>query len=151
MRLLFLIYGSLRQISGGYLYDRKVIEYLEERGTQVDCLQLPPCPYLLCPLQNLQPALRRLFGDCPPSAYDGIVVDELTHPSVFQRVRRRSGSAPPVIVLLHHLKIQERIGALLRIPARAMERSLLASADGSPAHGGLGPVLLRCPRRGGNP
>jgi glycosyltransferase involved in cell wall biosynthesis len=130
MRLLFLIYGSLQQISGGYLYDRKVIEYLEGKGVEVDCLQLPACLYLLCPLHNFYAPLRRLFRRSPSGSYDCIVVDELTHPSVFLPVSRRRGSGPPVVVLLHHLKIQERIGPLLRIFARSMERSLLRRCDG---------------------
>jgi glycosyltransferase involved in cell wall biosynthesis len=39
----------------------------------------------------------------------------------------RPGS--PVVVLLHHLKIQEPIGPVLRFFARAMERSLLRGCD----------------------
>ena len=129
MRLLFVIYGSLQQISGGYLYDRKVIEYLEDEGVEVDRLQLPACPYLLCPLHRFYAPLRRLFRGCHSGDYDCIVIDELTHPSVFHPVARRSRSGPPVAVLLHHLKIQERIGPLLRIVARAMERKLLGFCD----------------------
>jgi glycosyltransferase involved in cell wall biosynthesis len=130
MRLLFIIYGSLEQISGGYLYDRKVIEYLEEQGTEVDCLQLPVLPYLLCPLHSFYAPLRRLFQDRRSSGYSCIIIDELTHPSVFFTVSRRNRSGPPVVVLLHHLKIQERIGPLIRIFARPMERSLLRRCDG---------------------
>jgi glycosyltransferase involved in cell wall biosynthesis len=129
MRLLFLLYGSLEQISGGYLYDRKVIEYLEAQGVQVDQLQIPTCPYLLCPLQSLLPAVRQVFRGSRSRDYDCIVVDELTHPSVFLSVSRRRHSVPPVVVLLHHLKIQERIGPLLRLFARSMERCLLRSCD----------------------
>ena len=129
MRLLFVIYGSLQQISGGYLYDRKVIEYLEGQGVEVDCLQLPACPYLLCPLQSLYPPLRRLFRVHHPGGYDCIVIDELTHPSVFLPVCRRVRPGPPVVVLLHHLKIQERVGPVIRIIARCMERRLLRSCQ----------------------
>jgi glycosyltransferase involved in cell wall biosynthesis len=130
MRLLFVIYGSLQQISGGYLYDRKVIEYLEGQGVEVDCLQLPACPYLFCPCQYFYPPLRRLFRNARHGSYDCIVIDELTHPSMFLPVSRQRGSGPPVVVLLHHLKIQERVGPLIRIIARSMERRLLRSCDG---------------------
>jgi len=129
MRLLFVIYGSLDQISGGYLYDRKVIEYLKGRGVEVDCLQLPACPYILCPLHSFYAPLRRLFRGSQSGSYDCIVIDELTHPSVFLAVSRRKRSRPPVVVLLHHLKIQERIGPLLKIVARSMERRLLRRCD----------------------
>jgi glycosyltransferase involved in cell wall biosynthesis len=130
MRLLFVIYGSLQQISGGYLYDRKVIDYLRDQGVEVDCLQLPACPYLLCPLHNFYAPLRRLFRGSRSGRYDCIIIDELTHPSVFLPVSRRKLSGPPVVVLLHHLKIRERIGPLLGLAARSMERSLLRRCDG---------------------
>ena len=42
MRLLLVIYGRLEQVSGGYLYDRKVVEFLRNRGEEVDILHLPP-------------------------------------------------------------------------------------------------------------
>ena len=129
MRLLFVIYGSLQQISGGYLYDRKVVEFLKERGVEVDCLELPPCAYLLCPLHVFYSPLRRLFGSSPPGDYDCIIIDELTHPSGFLPLSRRRRPGVPVVVLLHHLKIQERIGFVLKVAARLMERSLLRHCD----------------------
>jgi glycosyltransferase involved in cell wall biosynthesis len=129
MRLLFVVYGSLQQVSGGYLYDRKVVEYLKERGVEVDCLELPACAYLLCPLHCFHSSLRRLFGRSPSGDYDCIVIDELTHPSVFLLLARRRRCGPPVVVLLHHLRIKERIGLFLKVIARWMERNLLRHCD----------------------
>jgi glycosyltransferase involved in cell wall biosynthesis len=129
MRVLFVIYGSLRQISGGYLYDRKVVEYLREQGVEVDCLELPSCAYLLCPLHCFYRPLRRLFANPPSKVYDCIIIDELTHPSMILPLSRRRRSGTPVVVLLHHLKIQEGIGFLPRIFVRWMERSLLRHCD----------------------
>jgi glycosyltransferase involved in cell wall biosynthesis len=130
MRLLFVIYGSLDQISGGYLYDRRVIEYLREQGAVVDLLELPVLPYLLCPLHVFHPRLRRLLrGPEAGGGYDCIILDELTHPSVFLSVAHRGHDCPPVVVLLHHLKAQERIGRLQRVLALNMERRLLCRSD----------------------
>jgi glycosyltransferase involved in cell wall biosynthesis len=126
MRLVLVIYGSLEQVSGGYLYDRKVVEYLRDRDVEVDILGLSRLPYLLCPLHSFHAPLRRLFrGPRAGGGYDWIVIDELTHPSVFLSVSRRTHPCPPVVVLLHHLKSQEGIGPVHRILARHMERSLL--------------------------
>jgi len=126
MKLLFVVYGSLEQISGGYLYDRMVIDYLEDHGVRVELLRLPPCPYPLCPLQNFRAVLRRAFMTA--GTYDCILIDELTHPSVFLAVSRRA-AAVPVVVLLHHLKARERIGTLQRVFVRAMEARLLGGVD----------------------
>jgi glycosyltransferase involved in cell wall biosynthesis len=129
MRLLFVVHGSIQQISGGYLYDRKVVEFLKQRGVVVEVLELPACAYLLCPLHSICSPLRRLFRGTSSGDYDCIIIDELTHPSVFLPLSRRRRGGPPVVVLLHHLKIQERIGFLSRIIALRMERSLLRHCD----------------------
>jgi glycosyltransferase involved in cell wall biosynthesis len=74
--------------------------------------------------------LKHLFrGPESGGGYDCIILDELTHPSVFLSVARRAENCPPVVVLLHHLKSQERIGRLQRILARNMERKLLTRSD----------------------
>ncbi len=131
MRVLFIIYGSLDQVSGGYLYDRKVIEYLRSEGIEVNLLGLPVLPYLLCPVHFFHPQLRRLF-QTPGTGrrYQCIVVDELTHPSLFLSVARRVEGCPPVLVLLHHLSSREPAGWARRQLARAMEKALISRSDG---------------------
>ena len=41
MKIGFLIYGSLDTLSGGYLYDRKLVEYLRTQGDTVQIISLP--------------------------------------------------------------------------------------------------------------
>lgn len=41
MKLGFIIYGSLDTLSGGYLYDRKLVEYLRDQGDTVEIISLP--------------------------------------------------------------------------------------------------------------
>ena len=41
MNIGVLIYGSLDTISGGYLYDRKLVEYLQRQGDVVEIISLP--------------------------------------------------------------------------------------------------------------
>ena len=38
MKIGFVIYGSLDTVSGGYLYDRKLVEYLRSRGDTVEII-----------------------------------------------------------------------------------------------------------------
>jgi hypothetical protein len=35
MHIALVIYGSLDEISGGFLYDRKLVEHLQQRGHEV--------------------------------------------------------------------------------------------------------------------
>ena len=41
MKIGFVIYGSLNTVSGGYLYDRKLVEYLHAQGDTVEIISLP--------------------------------------------------------------------------------------------------------------
>jgi len=41
MRIGLIIYGSLETLSGGYLYDRKLVEYLRSQGDTVEVISLP--------------------------------------------------------------------------------------------------------------
>jgi hypothetical protein len=41
MKLGLLIYGSLETLSGGYLYDRKLVEHLRTQGDTVEIISLP--------------------------------------------------------------------------------------------------------------
>ena len=139
MRLALVVYGSLEQVSGGYLYDRQVVSFLRRQGVEVDVHSLRAAPYFLCTRQNFQPRLRRLLrrgrgGGVP---YDAVVLDELVHPSAFLAVgRSKPGSAaqrapdrPPVFTLVDHLKSDEGGPALRRAAARVMERRLLRGSD----------------------
>ena len=135
MRVLLVIYGSLDQQSGGYLYDRQVVGYLQRRKVQVEILSLPRCAYLLCPLASLrrsgpQERLRRLLqGKYEGRGFDTVIVDELVHPSVFRAAARRGTAEPPLLTLVHHLRSQEPGGPLLRWIALGMERVLLRHSD----------------------
>ncbi len=46
MRLGLVVYGDIGTISGGYLYDRKLVEHLTRRGDEVVVISLPRESYL---------------------------------------------------------------------------------------------------------
>jgi glycosyltransferase involved in cell wall biosynthesis len=140
MRILLVVYGGLEQLSGGYLYDRRVVGYMRERGVTVEVLGLAARPYLLCPLHAFHPALRRLFGGRPGRGepdYDAVVADELAHPSLAlpagARARRvRAGvvaGRPLLVTLVHHLRCREDQAPLAKALARSMERRLLGASN----------------------
>ena len=117
MKILLVLYGSLEQLSGGYLYDRQVVGYLRNRGVEVEILSLPA----------ERRELRRLLqGRAGARSCDAVVIDELVCPSVFRSVARRRPAAPPVLTLVHHLRSREPIPEPLRLLARRQERRLLA-------------------------
>jgi glycosyltransferase involved in cell wall biosynthesis len=142
MRVLWVIYGSLDQLSGGYLYDRRVVEHLRAHGVEVQLLGLSALPYILCPLHGLDPRLRAAFSprrreEGREGGWDAVVIDELIHPSVaFLAARRararrrgRADSWPPLLTLVHHLRCREDRSRLDRVIARRFERLLLGHSD----------------------
>ncbi len=130
MKILFIIYGSINQISGGYIYDKIVIDFLKAKGNTVDILELKKIPYLFSPVQVFNHRLMKLFLSRRKKIfYDRIIIDELTHPSVFLSVAFKRKNTPPVITLVHLLKYSEPIFSFLRIIALFIEKILLNCSD----------------------
>ncbi|NJN80819.1 MAG: glycosyltransferase family 1 protein, partial [Anaerolineales bacterium] len=74
MKLGFIIYGSLDTLSGGYLYDRKLVEYLRSQGDEAEIISLP--------WRNYFSHLTDNFTFKLPSGFDIVIQDELNHPSL---------------------------------------------------------------------
>jgi glycosyltransferase involved in cell wall biosynthesis len=97
------VYGSLDQVTGGYLYDRILVDYLRECGDTVSVLSLPTTEYCLAPLQNFAIRLRRFARQ---HALDVLLEDELCHPSLLWA--NRASTFAPIVSIVHHLRLSER-------------------------------------------
>jgi hypothetical protein len=64
IRIALLIYGSLDTLSGGYLYDRMLVEALQRGGDTVEVVSLPWRDYARCLGDNLSPGLLRGLPAC---------------------------------------------------------------------------------------
>jgi glycosyltransferase involved in cell wall biosynthesis len=128
MRVGLVIYGSLEFRSGGFLYDRMLVETLRQAGDEVDVISLPWQSYGACIAHNFSPTLRtRLRG----WRGDVMLQDELVHPSLlFLNRAIRPPRAAPVVSIVHHLTSSERQGKLSRGAARLVERAYLRTVDG---------------------
>jgi glycosyltransferase involved in cell wall biosynthesis len=128
MRLGLIIYGSLSTLSGGYLYDRKLVEYLTLQGDQVEIVSLPWQSYLHHLAHNLSPGLFRRLRD---ATYDLLLQDELNHPSLLWLNRRlRHTVRYPLVSIIHHLRSSELRPPWQNLLYRLVERSYLQSVDG---------------------
>jgi glycosyltransferase involved in cell wall biosynthesis len=126
MRIGLVIYGNLETISGGYLYDRMLVEHLEGQGDQVEIISLPWRNYARHLGDNLNPAFLRRFRRLD---VDVLLEDELNHPSLFG-INRRMAGIFPIISIVHHLRSSELRSAWQNQTYRWVERSFLSSADG---------------------
>ena len=123
MRIAFVVYGGLDQVSGGFLYDRQVVRGLRDFGHTVEVVALPWWDYgraLAANLAPLPPGLDRS---------DVVIEDELIHPAVFMRHRRLQAARVPIVSLVHNLASRQP-STRGRWLVRACERAYLRSVDG---------------------
>ncbi|HEY5730732.1 MAG TPA: hypothetical protein VIS72_11810, partial [Anaerolineales bacterium] len=120
MKICFVIYGSLDIVSGGYLYDRKLVEYLRAQGDDVEIISLPWRNYAAHLTDNLRFRL--------PRGFDLIIQDELNHPSLL--FANRHPHHYPVISLVHHLRCSELRPKWQNDFYRVIEKKYLQSVDG---------------------
>lgn len=120
MNIGLIIYGSLDTLSGGYLYDRKLVEYLHSQADTVEIISLP--------WRNYAAHLTDNFHFQLPTNLDILIQDELNHPSL---VFANRGRHPyPVISLVHHLRCSELRPIWQNAFYRWVETTYLNSADG---------------------
>lgn len=120
MRIGLVIYGSLDTVSGGYLYDRKLVEYLRAQGDTVEILSLP--------WRNYAAHLTDNFYFKLPKNLDILIQDELNHPSL---ISANAGRHPyPIVSLVHHLRCSELRPNWQNWFYRIVEKKYLQSVDG---------------------
>jgi glycosyltransferase involved in cell wall biosynthesis len=135
MKIGLVIYGSLDTVSGGYLYDRKLVGYLRAQGDTVEIISLPWRNYAAHLIDNFWFRLPGVIVS-PEGAkqslnnkiFDILIQDELNHPSLIGANR---GKHPyPVISLVHHLRCSELRSNWKNDLYRVVEKKYLQSVDG---------------------
>ena len=120
MKIGFVINVSLETVSGGYLYDRRLVEYLRAQGDQVEIISLP--------WRNYASHLTDNFPFRLPPNLDILIQDELNHPSL---IAANAGKHPyPIVSLVHHLRCSELRPAWQNWLYRIVEKKYLQSVDG---------------------
>jgi glycosyltransferase involved in cell wall biosynthesis len=128
VRVGLVVYGSLETISGGYLYDRMLVDHLRRQGDQVAIISLPWRNYGRHLGDNLSQSLYRRLRR---ASLDVLLQDELNHPSLFWLNRRlRNRVHYPIFAIVHHLRCSEARPAWQNRLYRWVERCYLATVDG---------------------
>jgi len=144
MKLGLVIYGSLETLSGGYLYDRKLVEYLRSQGDTVEVISLPwrnyaahltdnfwfRLPNVVARRSKAATTAKRASGkqSATHHKYDILIQDELNHPSLIFANRRQHPY--PIVSLVHHLRCSELRPGWQNVFYRMIEKKYLQSVDG---------------------
>jgi glycosyltransferase involved in cell wall biosynthesis len=120
VRVAWVVYGSLAQATGGYIYDRLIVEGLRDAGDSVDVVSIDPD----LPARDLGARLVDLLPEVVVG--DALCVSALAH--AFAHV----GGAARRVLLVHHLKSWETevrdVKAQRPIEAAAIRQSDLVVA-----------------------
>jgi len=128
MRIGLVIYGRLDTVSGGYLYDRKLVEHLQQGGDEVTIISLPWRSYGRHLGDNFS---GNLFRQLTQPGLDILLQDELNHPSLAWINRRvKTAVNRPIISIVHHLRSSERHPGWLLPFYRLVEKGYLQTVDG---------------------
>jgi glycosyltransferase involved in cell wall biosynthesis len=128
MKVGLIVYGGLDGRSGGFLYDRKLVQTLRAKGHLVTVLAIPWRRYL----QHLGDNFR---SDIPArvmaAKIDILLEDELCHPSLVALNRNlRRTLRLPIVSIVHHLRSEEAHPRGLMPVYRWVERAYLVTVDG---------------------
>src|SRR5436190_8556387 len=133
MHIGLVIYGLLDTISGGYLYDRKLVEYLRAQGDTVEIISLPWRNYAAHLMDNFRFRLPNVVASEAKQSpnnqpFDILIQDELNHPSL---IWANQGKHPyPIVSLVHHLRCSELRPQWQNDFYRIVEKKYLQSVDG---------------------
>ncbi len=128
MHVAFVIYGSLDEISGGFLYDRHLVHHLQRRGHHVTVVAWPWRSYVRSLYDNFSHYVARQLGN---NELDLILQDQLVHPSCFHLNRRlRRAVRTPIVSLIHLLRHSQSWPRWQHRLYHGVERRYLATVDG---------------------
>lgn len=120
-------------MTGGSIYDKRLADYLVERGTRVEIASVPDLPYFLSVIASLPVALwlaPRLLA----RRYDLVIEDGWAHPAlavlnlICLIFRRNIFRRARVVVIVHQLRWLEKKSPLAAAMVAAIERASLESS-----------------------
>ncbi|MGO8822847.1 MAG: glycosyltransferase family 4 protein [Desulfomonilaceae bacterium] len=128
MKVGLVIYGSLDILTGGFIYDRKLVDFIQAHGAIVEICSLPWRDYASHLTDNLS---YRFFSRLKMADFDILLEDELNHPSLLTANRLLLNSSKyPVVSIVHHLRSSELRSNIANRFYRRIERMYLGTVDG---------------------
>lgn len=127
MNIGLVIYGLLDTLTGGYIYDRMLVDYMRQRGHHIEIVSLPHRSYGGHLMDNFYSSLAK-----NPAAlqFDLLLQDELCHPSLYRVNQRLQKTVQfPVVAIVHQVLCRQPRSSLLNRIYESVERPYFNSVD----------------------
>lgn len=128
MKIALVVCGSLNTVTGGYIYDRMMVDHLRRRGHGVEVISLAGATYAGRLSSGFWPGLARMLAQV---SCDVMIQDALAHPALWlvNRYRARRPAFPRIALAHMVLSAQPRQAWRNRCFA-AVEKAFYRSVDG---------------------
>jgi glycosyltransferase involved in cell wall biosynthesis len=117
------VYGGLDQTSGGFRYDRQLVDYLRDCGDSVEVISLPWRSYWRGLIDGIRPAVTSRLNQ----PVDVLLQDGLCQASLW-RQNHRLTQPGAVVALVHHIQSDDPRGRLPQLQ-QWIEQQYLDSVD----------------------
>ncbi len=125
MKIAFITEDNIETISGGYLYDRCLVKYLERQGDTVKRFVIGS------PSMDQDLSLDEIKNDIVIMDPDLIIEDELSFSKAHHLNNEiREDGGPPIIALVHHLTCSAMIDEDEKERCMMMEKEFIQGMDG---------------------
>jgi glycosyltransferase involved in cell wall biosynthesis len=128
MRIGLMIYGRLDTLTGGWIYDRLLVDYLQEQGHTIEIISLKQHHYIRNLADNFS---RRLYRRLRNHDYELLLQDGLMHPSVMDLNRRLKHRRNCLLVsIVHQVLCRQPLKHYQQLFYQTVERRYFKSVDG---------------------
>ncbi|MGC8657613.1 MAG: glycosyltransferase family 4 protein [Desulfomonilaceae bacterium] len=128
MKVGLVIYGSLDILTGGFIFDRKLVDHIQGDGSTVEVFSLPWRNYVFHITDNFS---YKFIKRLKRSSCDILLEDELNHPSLLSaNYLLKQSKKFPVVSIVHHLRSSELRSKIANHFYRKVEQIYLTSVDG---------------------
>ena len=121
-------YHPVDRTTGGYIYNRMVVEALEGTSFRVETIALRPLPIMFAWIHSIR-LYRMLKAGKPGKEYDVVVIDEMVHPSVWLLAMLASKLKAPLVTLVHSLTSKMPGWNLRKALSGPMEKAVLCRSQ----------------------
>lgn len=128
MRVGLIIYGSINTITGGYIYNRHLVDYLKSKGIDIKIFSQTQTNFFGLIKSNYS---KKIFKEIIEFSPDILLQDEMNFISLFLLNRKLKASGKfPIISIIHFLNSNQEVNFIFKYVLKKIETIYLKSVEG---------------------